>query len=60
MKTNQVLRRAGGKTQLAALFTAGGYPITRQAVQQWGKMPPELWLRRLVEIRPEWFTGAKA
>lgn len=60
MKKRTAIKKAKGIAALARLFTDGGHPCTRQAVQQWGPDLPEVRLYQLREIKPEWFKSQSA
>ena len=53
MTKDKAIKLAGSITALAELLG-----INRQAVQNWGRIPP-LRVYQLRELRPEWFKGKK-
>jgi DNA-binding transcriptional regulator YdaS (Cro superfamily) len=50
MTKQQLIQLAGSQSELAKLLG-----VTRSAVCQWNNRIPELQLRRLKDLRPEWF-----
>jgi len=50
MTKQQLTQLAGSQSELAKLLG-----VTRSAVCQW-KVVPELQLRRLKDLKPQWFT----
>jgi predicted transcriptional regulator len=53
MTKQQLIQLAGSQAELAKLLK-----ISRSAVCQWVAVP-ELQLRRLKDLRPQWFTQEK-
>ena len=53
MTKQQLIQLAGSQTELAKILS-----INRAAVCQW-KAVPELRLRQLKDLRPQWFTQEK-
>jgi biotin operon repressor len=53
MTKQQLTQLAGSQAELARLLN-----ISRSAVCQWDAVP-ELQLRRLKDLRPQWFTQEK-
>jgi len=50
MTKQQLIQLAGSQSELAKLLN-----VSRSAVCQW-KTVPELQLRRLKDLKPQWFT----
>jgi DNA-binding transcriptional regulator YdaS (Cro superfamily) len=51
MTKQQLTQLAGSQSELAKLLG-----VTRSAVCQWNNKIPELQLRRLKDLKPQWFT----
>jgi len=51
MTTQQAIQLAGSQAELAKLLK-----ISRSAVCQWNNRIPELRMRQLKDLRPQWFT----
>jgi predicted transcriptional regulator len=51
MTKQQLIHLAGSSSELARILK-----INRAAVSQWKEKIPELRLRQLKDLKPEWFT----
>jgi DNA-binding transcriptional regulator YdaS (Cro superfamily) len=51
MTKQQLIQLAGSKSELARILN-----INRAAISQWKEQIPELRLRQLRDLRPDWFV----
>jgi DNA-binding transcriptional regulator YdaS (Cro superfamily) len=51
MTKTDLIKLAGSQSELAKLLT-----ISKSAVCQWKEQIPELRMRQLRDLKPEWFT----
>ena len=51
MDINQIINKVGSQSELARILG-----ISEPAVSQWKEQIPELRLRQLKDLKPEWFT----
>jgi predicted transcriptional regulator len=55
MTKTDLIKLAGSRHDLAKLLD-----ISKAAISQWKEQIPELRLRQLKDLRPDWFTQEKA